>query len=546
MGAHSVTCHFCSMQDSFEIVFELTSQKAHFSKEHVPKIGYHYSRNGLCPRGNFCLEALKHTKRVAYCTVDGMQTRCSEALETVKERLKSIDPAKVAILISGSVPLEVAYKTALVANSCGIRFVSTVNFDDIITAKFMNNYSREKIAEQEIILAIGDVFTNHPTISKLVHDARFAERKNFLAVVDNASSRTSWFAWQFLKTKPGRTAAVVKALAKAVRGEKAEVENIDVDKATFDKLVNLLQGAKSCAVLYSPGTGRFMDPLSIGYWAKQLADARGFMFAAMSTSSNGRGVARILEANGLGNLKNTLAAINAGDIEALICLGCDPVEAYPGIYQKVKDIPVRIATATLPTAITKIAQVVLPTKFLFERTGTILSLSERKYELSDSVPSPDYPCECAVLDSIAGVYSGSADFEQSEMIASMDSFAYLAEEPEIKEVDLGEIPVVGYSLPHHHGDGSITRKFSWIRKNTAESDGNVLISPAFAKKMGIMNGDSVVVETKDGKGEFTVRIQEDLTDDIVLVPVYMPSGRAVLGWDDDFGFVPTTGRIEKV
>jgi len=531
MGKHTVTCHFCSMQDN--LIFSSTPpfNSVHFESESVLKVDYATTGRRACPRGNYCIELAQHKKRLAYSFLNKEIVKSSIALDRILNAFKSSDPDKIAILLSGSLTLEIAYLAVKVAKTSGIKWLASINFEDI---------------EMQLILSIGDIFSLNPTIARPVHDARFADRKNFLSTIDNSRSRTSRFAWLNLRTKPGKVADLVEALAKAAIGDKYSLEGLSIDKSSFEKLLNSLKDYDKVAILYSPGAGHFHNPDRIGFWAKKLAVSTDAMFVALSMSSNGRGISRILAVNGFGDLSGILKAIKNGEIENLICFSCDPIETFPRIAESISRIPKKVVTATLPTAITQISDVVIPTKHLFESTGTILNLEEKLIKLVDSYPVPDYPGEKAVLSDILSSYGKSSVITDSELRNSLKSFSFVTEPPAKREFNAGELYAIGFHYPHHHGDGSITRKISWVIKNTLSSDYSVLIGPELAEKINVMNGDSVIVETPIGKAEFTALIEEDQFPDVILVPAFLPQGRQLLGWDDDLGFIPTTAKIKKV
>ncbi len=546
MGKHTVTCHFCSMQDN--LIFSSTPpfNSVHFESESALKVDYATTGRRACPRGNYCIELAQHKKRLAYSFLNKEIVKSSKALDRILNAFKSSDPDKIAILLSGSLTLEIAYLAVKVAKTSGVKWLASINFEDIVTSSFLNNFDFEQLSKMQLILSIGDIFSLNPTIARPIHDARFADRKNFLSTIDNCRSRTSRFAWLNLRSKPGKVADLVEALAKAAIGDKYSLEGLSIDKSTFEKLLNSLKDYEKVAILYSPGAGHFHNPDRIGFWAKKLAVSTDAMFAALSTSSNGRGISRILDVNGFGDLNGILKAIRNDKIENLICFGCDPIETFPRIAESISRIPFKVVTATLPTAITQISDVVIPTKHLFESTGTILSLEEKLIKLDDSYPVPDYPCEKAILSDILSSYGKSSVITDSELRTSLKSFSFVTESPAKREFNAGELYAIGFHYPHHHGDGSITRKISWVIKNTLSSDYSVLIGPELAEKINVMNGDSVMVETPIGKAEFAALIEEDQFPDVILVPAFLPQGRQLLGWDDDLGFIPTTAKIKKV
>jgi len=544
METHKVTCHFCSLQDYFALSADSVQNSANYNPRHSIKAHYTGERP-ICPRGNYCIELAQHKKRLGYCRIESETAKTKEALDYLDEKLHGIDTTKTAILLSGSLPLEIALLTAKLGKAWNTKYIAQIAAEDEIVAKFLNNFSFDSLNEKQIVLSIGDIFSLHPSIARAIHDARFSGKKRFLATIDICTSRTSRFAWSNLIANPNRVADIVEALFKAVAQENYSIEGTGVEKPVFENLAASLGKAESAAILFAPGVARFTEPERIAFWAKKLADSRKFDFATFSTGSNGRGISRILNSSGFVSTTEVLAAIGNGDIEALMCLGCDPIEAFPGIYGRIKNMKLVAATAAFRTAIVDNANIVLPAKYLFERKGALLSLEEKIVVMDDPLPSPDYPGEEAILNYLLKKENIDISLEQSMIRQQLDSFQFASGEPDRKELSNANLLAIGYHVPHHHGDGSLTRRSSWVERQAGESDNSVIVGMELADKLGVRNGDSVIVTTDSGKSEFGVIIEEDRLDDIILVPAYMPNGRSILGWCNAAGFVPIEAKIEK-
>ncbi|MCD6595542.1 hypothetical protein J7L68_07705 [bacterium] len=544
MGIHKVICHFCSMQDYFGLTGESVFYSVHYGSQNVVKTK-HFSERRICPRGNFCNELAQHKHRVGYNLVDGEFAKTDFALDAIKESFSAMDKSRSAILLSGSLTLEEALLAAKLGEKWGTKLVAQIFPEDEISAKFLNNFSFADLSKMQAVIAIGDIFSLHPTISKFVHDARFADRKNFLAAIDNCRSRTSRFAWSFLNAKPGSVADVIEALANAVSCKEYSIENTGVDESAFEQLVSILKNTENAAVLFSPGIGRFSEPLRVGFWAKELAESKNFQFASFSTGSNARGISRLLNSYGFEPINKVIDAIESGEVESLMCLECDPIEAFPKIFNRIKSMKLVVTTATLPTAIVENANIVISSKHLFEKKGTLLSPMEKIITMDDPFPSPDYPGEMTLLKSLLENEGIRPTAEISEIKEHLGAFHFISEPPDVMKNRSGKLTAVGYHTPHHHGDGSYTRRASWVIRQTKDKDNSVIIGLGLAEEIGVSNGDSLVVSTDAGKSEFSVIIEEDQLDNVVLIPAYMPNGRDVLGWCKSAGFVPIAVTVSK-
>ncbi len=546
MGMHNVTCHFCSMQDKLILNFTDIFDSVHFGEQSSVRGFYDTGERRVCPRGNFCIELSQHKLRTSYARIDGEHARTDEAMATLVSRLGEIEPSKTAILLSGSLPLEDAYLAAKLAKKLQTDLIAQISPEDDITAKYLNKFSFEELPKQQIILAIGDIFSLHPTISRAVHDARFAERKNLLAVIDNNKTRTSRYTSSFLRAKPGKVANVMEALAKSAAGEEFSIENAGVDENAFDQLTSILKNTEKCTVLFAPGVAHFAEPLRVGYWAKKLSEIKHFDFAAMGTGSNGRGISRLLSSFGFMGINNLLNAIVNDEVETLICIDCDPIEAFPGLYEHIKKIQFIAATTTLPTAIYQLANIVIPSLHIFERKGTLLSLEEKLLQLDDALPAPNYPGGSDVLSALIRNSGEKDSVSVSDIQQKLNEFDFIADAPKPYSAPSANIYAVGYHLPHHHGDGSLTRRSTWVKKYAEKFDNAAVVGSALSEKLGLTNGDSIVVQTKSGKSEFLVSIENDQFDDVILIPAYMPNGRSLFGWCSVGGFVPAAADIAKI
>ncbi len=547
MGTHRLVCQFCSMQDPLFLDFEDVFSTAYFGKNGFVQGQYETGDRRICPRGNFCIELAQHKLRTTYSRIDGQKVSSEDALREIEQRTFSIDRKRISIILSGSLPLEEAYLATKLAKAYETRLVAQIFPEDYISARFLNRFSFDDIKNQQLILAIGDVFSLHPSIAKVVHDTRFASRRNVFSVIDDTATRTSRFSWAFLKANHGSVADVVEALSKAVSGEEFSIDRTGVNKALFDQLVGIIKKTEKGMVLFSPGIGSFSEPMRIGFSAKKLADSAKFGFAAFGIGSNGRGISRLLSAMGFATIGEVLKAISDGKVDALLCLGCDPIESFPNLYEHIRKIPLIIATTILPTAIYESANITVPSLTIFERKGTLLSLEEKLVKLDDCLPAPDYPAESSVLSKLLSSLDIDAEAPIVDIKKNLDEFDFAAESPE-PQPDVREVRLVakGYNPAHHHGDGSITRRATWVKRYAETTDNSVIIGPKLARSLLVKNGDSVFVQTNNGQSEFVVSIEEDQPDGVILVPSFMPQGRALLGFCPESGFIPVSAEIKKV
>ena len=135
--------------------------------------------------------------------------------------------------------------------------------------------------------------------------------------------------------------------------------------------------------------------------------------------------------------------------------------------------------------------------------------------MQDCYPVPDYPGSGGLVEKLLDSEGESAQTNLDEIKLKLDEFNFIEEAPEAAGSPEAEIFAVGYCAPHHHGDGSLTRRASWVIRTIGDRDNAVLIGPALAEKLGIkvkyMHSDIDTIERNQiirglRHGEFDVLI----------------------------------------
>lgn len=539
MANNSVICHFCSVGDRMILNYSGVDEKAYFGPDAVPTTEFFQGDRGLCPRGNYCVKFTNHKKRFSYGWLEGNQRPVSDVISYVKAVLGRTQSDKIAVIISSSLTCEEALTVAEWANSKGIKWLSMNTPEDYASAFLRNDFTFYNLKNSQAVIAIGDVFSLHPTLTRTIHDARTAKRGNFLAVVDNCRTITSRFAWNFLRLSVDKIPQVIRTIAMYLTGKQYSLDNTDVDNDQLQRFCDTIIKAESGTVLYAHGVGHFTQPNRIGYWAKKLAEARGFNFAGLSTGANARAIARILKSYCF-SFEETFSAILNGKVDALVCLSCDPIDSFPLLYREISKVDFVAATATMPTPITEVATAVIPANFLFEKKGTVLGIDEKLSELTTPIPAPEYPGEIGLLNAL-----GAQVPERRKVEEVLGNYKFDESEPNEKQAELlSDIWAIGYIPPHHHGDGSLTRRDIWVERNTLANDNVALIGLTLSEKLGIKEGETIAVETSSGESEFTVEIENDQFADVVLVPMHMPNGRSIMRFENGI-YSPTPARVRK-
>ena len=336
----------------------------------------------LCARGNMAFELLRLPARLETPLVAGRATRWPETLRRLAEEIKRLPAGSVGLVLGSDATAEEARAAGVFAAKCLGGAPGAVAFaanEDAVLAEAgaqppVPAADLSALAEAQTVLAIGDVFTLCPVVSRRVLDAKYAKRGNALVYLGPTGAGLTERMAGFKVLAPERraAAAVLKELAALSSSGSADVtkagkllSGAGLDLAGAAKAAEVLRGSAKTVVLAGSA-----DPVAVRL-GKLIAAALGEngSFLAMTEAA---GAADVLDnwrpAAGLAGLADR---IRKGALKGLVILGADPVSLGALGAEDLKGLALVAAGSAFASATTDAARFVLPTALWMEKSGRL-------------------------------------------------------------------------------------------------------------------------------------------------------------------------------
>ncbi len=534
-------CSFCSMQDSFYLQETPRSEKAAWGRDSVYYLEFDEGQTrGLCGRGNFCSELAVHRDRKFKARIGWDYKSHKQVAKDLGEKLAGLSGERVAFLLDGSLTLEDTATVIALAEKLGSKKVALLPVEDVAIGPIDNDFKFDDISEAMTNVVIGDAFTQSPTITRLVHDARMRGRNHTHITIDPIKSRTGWFAHPELKPPIGKTLQLIEALIDAINGKSTEelpLEELGIDTGDFGWAVSAIKDADGNGnIIFAPGW-HFDDPYAIAQATKRLTDAAGFKFGALTISTNSRGIYRLIASAGM-DYAGAIESFYKGDLDAVVAFDCDPMSAMPGV--KLPEI--FALTGQLNTEGYDMVTHFLPSCFLFEKKGTIFGTENNFIELDQPISSPGVPCIREIVNMIADEkIVPKANI--TEIVSNFDN----GDEAPIGALPLPETQLYGIGHGHvfHHADGRYTRHLDFSKVHVPADTDSALISPELAESIGLNKDDRIKVSNANGSAELGIILQDWVDSDKVLLPMHWTAVRELIDYSSNPTVTPVEIKIEK-
>jgi len=372
-------CLFCSLGCGFTIE-SVDDEAVNLEYDTADEVG----RGSLCAKGNFMLELLNHPERLTEPRNREKTLTWDKTLETMKDVLEPrLDRSEVGLIIEGDALREDISAAVRFAETCLGKDCCAVHYatgDDLVyrallEASIPNPPVRlEDIERSACTIAVGDPFEIGPVISGRVLDARYASRKNILAVIADTSNMTSRFA-NLKLMGPVRTtlAGLLRVVVEETGGNEPawkqavrDAYPIPEDTIITDLGRKFVRTPSSFLILET------QDPIAAQLAAAVVAasgsDKRLF---TLGTYGNCGDICELSPATVTADTLMTRA--RDGHIKGFIVLGADIARGPAGetIGQVRKQTDFIWAGAPFDNGTTQIADLVLPTAIWLESEGTI-------------------------------------------------------------------------------------------------------------------------------------------------------------------------------
>jgi anaerobic selenocysteine-containing dehydrogenase len=171
----------------------------------------------LCPRGNSASIVVDHARRLAYPLLDGKEVGWDRAMSYCREALADVDPGQIAVVYSrGLTHAEIesvgGFASAIGTPNLVCGYVEPDNWFQVRLAG-VKPATLDDVRKAKTTLLIGDVFSTSPVAAGPITEARYADRKNRMVVIDSVRTREAGFAHLFLQVNPGTEAFSLLGIA---------------------------------------------------------------------------------------------------------------------------------------------------------------------------------------------------------------------------------------------------------------------------------------------------------------------------------------------
>ncbi len=269
-----------------------------------------------------------------------------------------------------------------------------------------------------------------------------------------------------------------------------------------------------------------------------------------------------------------MAAAEDGHLKGLLVVGENPMMSYPDrdrIKRALKNLEFLAVIDIFPTETTELADVVLPAASFAEKDGTFTSTERRIQRIRRAVAPPgqaraEWEVICDLLRRLGVPANFRSSAEVMEEIAALspnyggvtydrlginglqwpcpdrshpgtpmlhaEKFPIgLARFRPVEHREPQELPdekypfllTTGRSLYHFH-TGTMTRRTSLLEREMPSSF--VEISPGDAEKLGIRNGQKVIVESRRGHLYLDAKITADIPKGTLFMPIHFTEAPA--------------------
>lgn len=472
------------------------------------------SGQGLCPRGSALGELLSRRQRIFSAARRRGQT--SERLDlpsALRSVVEAAGEGEIVLLLDGNIPCE---QMAAAAGWCSgwprAKLCLVVEPADRQLLLGTEASGADYLADEDLkdcdgFVIVGDAFSANPRCSRGVFDRRQAETRTPIVAIDPASGSAAKFATHRVRTRPGREASVLAAVASAAG---VEVEGFGPDAAGAEPSAaeagKAIARCRRLAVLVAAEHGRTASWRQIGFIAGRLAKALGGGVAPQTVGANALAAVR-LEAK-LSTISLAQALSQGPNLR--VAIGCDVL----GMLGQ-SDVEVFAAAAPFANCTTAAAEIILPLAMAGEYGGTYLLSGARPVDVralmraAAGVPSPAELVEA--LASAAGATRPQGEPAMPELARRAVEAPAPAPAPDLS----GKLLALGRQTIHA-GCGTFTAHGSW--QSAVEPLPELRICPADAAEAQIENLAVVTVSVNGQSLRAQARLAPELSSGTFVLP----------------------------
>jgi hypothetical protein len=523
------TCPFCLNGCTSGVEFNGVEHKMHYFPD------AEVNKGRLCPRGNSANIVLDHRDRLCRPLLDGRDTTWAEAEGLVRSWLSDVKPEELGIVYSRGRATDEVRRLCGLAKELGTPNLACGHVEpengfnhrlDGVTVATL-----AQIESAKAMLLIGDVFNTSPVASWRMIEARYADRKNRLVVVDSVRTRQAGFAHVFIQVKPGTEPFALVALAALI--DPVLVPGVDVEhlaglagvvRQQLEAAAAMLGPKVSGFVGSAMHTGRVVHPALHSLASQLVALAAGKPFTGFRETELPFGPMRFADLR---------KAMGKGKIKMLFWTGGLFPYSYSELLPELSQIEHVVATSIfIPDP--PVRGLVLPMTAELERA----SVGRSYWSSIERSPLATPLDGTRVFDRVLGFF-GKAE-EAAEVPVKPASVA-----------DVVKMAASAADLTHPAGDLLLVGEKKAIGlRGFHDPEDQVSINRADAARLGVSGHNYVRVKSPTAEREFRVRLTDAVPAGVLMVGTNVHSNRCLfpLAHDELTGEVivpPVRVTIEK-
>jgi predicted molibdopterin-dependent oxidoreductase YjgC len=561
---HRTTCPHCGFGCTFDVdLFNGTTVTDIIQDEScLPNNG------SLCVLGRFGYDYVNHEATIKEPSIKGAVSPLAEAVSVAANKLRDLDKQGKALgfIVSPRATNEEIYLVKEIAERFTKSTVSTSGFYHTGRVRNMMkrlgipaSYNYDSLLDADLILVAGAnlLSNNHVMGDKIRQAVKLKGAK--VVVVDPSPTALTSIADLHVKVQPARDAFLFNGVSRRLIEDAqhptqnevlegfvcyfsalkplevdAAIEQAGIDRDVFDKFFGLIRRANRMAVIVGSGVGASYESLKglLNLCVLKGIDKNGLVMP-VAREANGLGAVTILDA------KKTPRSIMEDDaVKGLFFYEEDPF--HQGNVDVLTDVlkgkEFILAADILPTAITDMADMVIPTGHFIDKQGTFIAQDGNSREVNKvtngrtwtgfqfltdllvELGGPRYDDSRKVTEKLneSGIVSTWSSAGKGESKAGKFDAQPIPES--LPPTDGFLLILRDVCLNHHIIDKEVYSKgISKVYQNTGYpiTEDKLYMSPEDAGALGIGEGTTIEVESKNGLIRKPVSIKNGLRQGVL-------------------------------
>ena len=458
----------------------------------------------ICDKGYYAFDFVNSPERILYpLKRSGDKLVSAEVEDVVSEvagRLRDYR-GSVAVVVSPNTSLEDAGAISGLVEQLGAVSDYRVYGEDYLPVKGSVGHIQEIEESKGILVVAGDVGVSHPVLALSILKSR--ERGGKVAVLSANDTFLGERADLFALLPAGREEAIIKSVLEG------DLSGLGLSGEEEAVLKEMLSGELTVVVGVRASSG-------LRKLVAETAGQRGWKTLFLDRGSNAKGLYSAgLYSAGVGDI---LRKCSEGEIKALLVFGADLFATYPdlaAVKSAFENLELVVVADLFFHETAAYADYFLPLASFAEVEGTVVNLFWEPKNRSAALQRRGYSRAAGEWVSLMAEAMGLSPDGRKVEVAS-DGWDFSGASGGLVEAEGDTVALVEFPFYRSASYANWCSKFS-----QAAAEPVARISPQDAAKLGVSDGDKVLVSNGGGRFEFTVSVREG-----------QPSGSVVL----DAGF----------